>query len=127
MRIIDDENQIRRLLRISLEANDFKVLDAQSGHEGLIAIAMNHPDVILLDLGLPDEDGLVILKNIREWSTIPVIVLTTCDADTEIDRAYHHHANCYICKPLSFEGIHRVLDGIVRFWLELVHLPPRLK
>jgi two-component system KDP operon response regulator KdpE len=99
--IIDDESQIRRLLRISLEANDFKVLDAQSGHEGLIAIAMNHPDVILLDLGLPDEDGLVILKKIREWSTIPVIVLTVEDSEQIKVNALDIGADDFVTKPFN--------------------------
>jgi len=99
--IIDDESQIRRLLRISLEANEFKVLEAQSGHEGLIAIAMNHPDVILLDLGLPDEDGLVILKKIREWSTIPVIVLTVEDSEQIKVNALDIGADDFVTKPFN--------------------------
>ena len=66
--IIDDESQIRRLLRISLEANQFKVFDVGTGKEGMVSVTMNHPDVVLLDLGLPDEDGLEVLKNLREWS-----------------------------------------------------------
>ncbi|MDD4645244.1 MAG: response regulator, partial [Bacteroidales bacterium] len=79
--IIDDEIQIRRLLRISLEANQYKVFDAGAGKEGLISAAMNHPDVVVLDLGLPGEDGLLILKNLREWSRVPVIVLTVVDSE----------------------------------------------
>jgi two-component system KDP operon response regulator KdpE len=99
--IIDDESQIRRLLRISLEANNYKVFDAQSGHEGLVSVAMNHPDVILLDLGLPDEDGMAILKKLREWSTIPVIVLTVDDSEQVKVSTLDLGADDYVTKPFN--------------------------
>ncbi|MGN6552992.1 MAG: response regulator, partial [Verrucomicrobiota bacterium] len=74
--IIDDEPQIRRLLRVTLEANGYRVLDAATGNDGLAEVAQRKPDVVLLDLGLPDVDGLTVLKRIREWSKVPILILT---------------------------------------------------
>lgn len=99
--IIDDESQIRRLLRISLEANQFKVFDVGTGKEGMVSVTMNHPDVVLLDLGLPDEDGLEILKNLREWSRVPVIVLTVQDSEPIKVRALDMGADDYVTKPFN--------------------------
>lgn len=99
--IIDDEVQIRKLLRISLEAHDFKVFDAGTGKEGLVAMAMNHPDVVLLDLGLPDEDGIKVLKNLREWSRVPVIILTVEDAEPIKVSALDLGADDYVTKPFN--------------------------
>ncbi|TSA33979.1 MAG: response regulator [Porphyromonadaceae bacterium] len=99
--IIDDESQIRRLLRISLEANQFKVFDVGTGKEGMVSVTMNHPDVVLLDLGLPDEDGLEVLKNLREWSRVPVIVLTVEDSEPVKVRALDLGADDYVTKPFN--------------------------
>ncbi|MFA6127089.1 MAG: response regulator [Bacteroidales bacterium] len=99
--IVDDESQIRRLLRISLEANEFKVFDVGTGKEGILAVTMSRPDVILLDLGLPDEDGLEILKKLREWSTVPVIVLTVEDSEQIKVKALDLGADDYVTKPFN--------------------------
>jgi two-component system KDP operon response regulator KdpE len=99
--IIDDEIQIRRLLRISLEANQFKVFDVGTGKEGMVSLTMNHPDVVLLDLGLPDEDGLEVLKNLREWSTVPVIILTVEDSEQIKVSALDLGADDYVTKPFN--------------------------
>ncbi|HQI47352.1 MAG TPA: response regulator, partial [bacterium] len=77
--VIDDEIQIRRYLRIGLEAQGFRVSEAASGEEGVVQAAMIRPDLIILDLGLPDRDGLDVLRALREWSQIPVIVLSVRD------------------------------------------------
>ena len=77
--IIDDEVQIRRLLRLVLEGENYKVHEAETGQQGLMETATRKPDVVLLDLGLPDLDGLQVLKRLREWSEVPVIVLTVRD------------------------------------------------
>jgi two-component system KDP operon response regulator KdpE len=74
--IVDDGYRFRRLLRISLEANDYIVIETENGKNGLLMAAMEHPDVILLDLGLPDMEGLQVLERLREWSSTPIIVLT---------------------------------------------------
>ena len=72
--IIDDEIQIRRLLRLALESRGYVVREAETGRLGLQEAAFHRPDVVLLDLGLPDMDGLDVLKSLREWSEVPVLV-----------------------------------------------------
>ncbi|MEI6898353.1 MAG: response regulator [Bacteroidota bacterium] len=99
--IIDDEPQIRKLLRMTLEANNYKVFEEETGKEGLLSVAMNHPDVVLLDLGLPDENGLEVIAKLRSWSAIPVIILTvTSDENVKI-TALDSGADDYITKPFN--------------------------
>ena len=74
--LIDDEPQIRKFLRISLNAQGYRVLEAGTGEEGLAQAALNRPDLVVLDLGLPDRDGQDILRDLREWSQVPVLVLS---------------------------------------------------
>jgi two-component system KDP operon response regulator KdpE len=99
--IIDDEIQIRRLLRITLEANDYNVLEVENGKSGLLNAAMEHPDIILLDLGLPDMDGLLVLERLRSWSTIPIIILTVQDDEKTMIKALDSGADDYITKPFN--------------------------
>jgi len=99
--IIDDEVQIRRLLRLVLEGENYKVHEAETGQHGLMEIATRKPDVVLLDLGLPDLDGLQVLKRLREWSEVPVIVLTVRDDVQEKVSALDAGADDYITKPFS--------------------------
>jgi two-component system, OmpR family, KDP operon response regulator KdpE len=99
--IIDDEIQIRRLLRLVLEAENYKVHEAETGQQGLMEIATRKPDVVLLDLGLPDVEGLQVLKRLREWSEVPVIVLTVRDDVQEKVAALDAGADDYITKPFS--------------------------
>ncbi len=99
--IIDDEVQIRRLLRVALEAANYQVREAESGQDGLAEVATRRPDVILLDLGLPDMDGLVVLKRLREWSETPVLVLTVRDDEQEKVAALDAGAEDYVTKPFS--------------------------
>jgi len=99
--IIDDEAQIRRLLRFVLEAENYRVHEAETGQQGLIEIANHKPAVILLDLGLPDLNGLELLKRLREWSEAPVIVLTVRDDVQEKVAALDAGADDYVTKPFS--------------------------
>lgn len=99
--IIDDEQPIRRLLRISLEANDYKVLEAGNARDGILAVTMDHPDVVLLDLGLPDEDGMEVLQRLRSWSNLPVIILTVRDDEITKIGALDSGADDYITKPFN--------------------------
>jgi two-component system KDP operon response regulator KdpE len=99
--VIDDEVQIRRLLRLSLEGNGYRVLEAATGREGLTEAATRRPDAIILDLGLPDGDGAEVLKRIREWSAVPVIVLTVRDRDEEKIALLDSGADDYVTKPFS--------------------------
>jgi two-component system KDP operon response regulator KdpE len=99
--IIDDETQIRRLLRVALEGHGYQVSEADSGHEGLKSAATYHPDLIILDLGLPDLDGLAVLGRIREWSSVPVIILTVIEQELEKIKALDAGADDYVTKPFS--------------------------
>jgi two-component system KDP operon response regulator KdpE len=99
--IIDDELQIRRFLRISLESNGYRVHEALNGQEGLAQASVLRPDVVILDLGLPDVDGLDVLKRLREWSQVPVIILSVRDADAEKIAALDAGADDYLTKPFS--------------------------
>ena len=99
--VIDDEPQIRRLLRVTLEANDYRVCDATTGQDGLVQAAQRKPDVILLDLGLPDMEGVQVLKRIREWSAVPVIILSVRDHEEEKVAALDSGADDYVTKPFN--------------------------
>lgn len=97
--IIDDEPQIRKLLEITLQSNQFLVKEAISAKEGLIMASNHPPDLILLDLGLPDEDGHVVLKKLRQWYTNPVIILSVQKGEDDIVKALDNGANDYLSKP----------------------------
>jgi two-component system, OmpR family, KDP operon response regulator KdpE len=97
--IIDDEVQIRRLLEITLSANDYKIAEASTGKEGLALAASLQPVLIILDLGLPDMDGLEILKRLREWYQKPVIILSVRNSEEDIVKALDNGANDYLTKP----------------------------
>ena len=97
--IIDDEPQIRKLLQINLESNDYKVIQASTGKEGLLLAASHPPDLVLLDIGLPDASGHEILKNFREWYNNPIIILSVEDSETDIVSALDNGATDYLTKP----------------------------
>lgn len=97
--VIDDETAIRRLLEITLQAHGYKSLAAATGNEGLTVAATHIVDLILLDLGLPDEDGQEILKKLREWFSQPIIILSVRNSEEDIVQALDNGANDYISKP----------------------------
>lgn len=97
--IIDDEPQIRKLLEITLQSNQYSVKEAVTAKQGLIMAANHPPDLILLDLGLPDEDGHGVLKNLRRWYTAPVIILSVQKSEEDIIKALDNGANDYLAKP----------------------------
>ncbi|MCB0657015.1 MAG: response regulator transcription factor [Saprospiraceae bacterium] len=97
--IIDDEPQIRKLLQIILESNEYKVSQASTGKEGMIMAAMHPPDLILLDIGLPDCNGHEILAELREWYNKPIIILSVRDNEFDIVSALDHGATDYLTKP----------------------------
>ena len=99
--IIDDELQIRRLLRVTLESVDYIVHEAETGESGLAEIAFRRPDVVILDLGLPDLGGIEVLKRLREWSETPVVILSVRDDEEEKVRALDAGADDYVTKPFS--------------------------
>lgn len=117
--VIDDEPQIRRLLRVTLEANGYRVFDAATGQDGIAQAAQRRPDVVLLDLGLPDFDGLEVLKRLREWSRVPVIILSVRDREDDKVAALDAGADDYVTKPFATGEL------LARVRAALRHLQPQ--
>jgi two-component system KDP operon response regulator KdpE len=103
--VVDDELQIRRFLRISLEANDYRVYEAASGGEALAKAAQVRPEVIILDMNLPDMEGVEVLRRLREWTSAPVIILSVRDADRDKVAALDAGADDYLTKPFSTDEL----------------------
>lgn len=99
--VIDDEAPIRKLLKVTLEANGYSLLEAASGQEGILKAGMERPDLIILDLGLPDMDGTEALSQLRSWYLAPIIVLTVRDNEAGKVYALDHGADDYITKPFG--------------------------
>jgi two-component system, OmpR family, KDP operon response regulator KdpE len=99
--IIDDEVQIRRMLRLSLDAHGYQVKEATTSQEGLDQAALSKPDLIILDLGLPDHSGLETLKRLREWSRTPVIILSVKNSEQDKIELLDFGADDYLTKPFS--------------------------
>ncbi len=97
--VIDDEQQIRRLLQVTLEANGYRIFTAATGEEGMTRATMDRPDMIVLDLSLPDLDGLELLRRLRQWSTIPVVVLSARTSEQDIIECLDAGADDYLVKP----------------------------
>ena len=112
--VIDDEKQIRRLLRIVLEDQSYRVLEAESGHQGLVEAAQRKPDVVLLDLGLPDMDGLEVLKRLREWSQVAVLILSVRDGPEDKVAALDAGADDFVAKPFESAELLARLRAIQR-------------
>ncbi len=103
--VIDDEPQIQRALRTILTAKKFQVTSAYRGEEGLALAAANPPDVIILDLSLPDMDGVTVCANLREWSQVPIIVLSVRDSERDKVLALDKGADDYLTKPFGIEEL----------------------
>jgi len=99
--IVDDEPQIRRLLRVCLERSGYEVVEAATGQEGIDAAISRQPELVLLDLGLPDTDGLEVLRRLREWSQAPVLIVSVRGREGDKISALDSGANDYITKPFS--------------------------
>lgn len=99
--VIDDEPQMRRLLTVTLEAHAYRVLAAAAGPEGLVLAAQHRPAAVILDLGLPDLPGQEVLRRLREWSTVPVIILSVQDDETGKVAALDAGADDYVTKPFN--------------------------
>lgn len=97
--IIDDEQQIRKLLEITLKTNNYTVTEAATAKEGIIMASNHPPDLIILDLGLPDKDGLTVLQELRQWHTNPIIILSVHNSEEIIVKALDSGANDYLTKP----------------------------
>lgn len=118
------EGEVPHCLHLATDGETaLKYLLRETPHENAV-----RPDLILLDWNLPKINGKEVLKKIKsnpELRQIPVLVLTTSNAETDIQQAYHHHANCFITKPTDFEQFLEVIHSIKRFWLHTVNLPTR--
>jgi two-component system KDP operon response regulator KdpE len=112
--IVDDELAIRRFLQIALKAQGYEVSEATSGNEGLQMVTVFHPDLVILDLGLNDLDGLTVLQRLREWSEIPVIILTVRNSDADKVALLDAGANDYLTKPFSVPELQARIRAALR-------------
>jgi len=112
--IIDDEKQIRRLLRVTLESEGYKVRETETGRLGLQEVAHQTPDGIILDLGLPDLDGTEVIKQLREWSKVPVLVLSVRESEEDKIAALDAGADDYLTKPFSGRELLARVRAILR-------------
>jgi two-component system KDP operon response regulator KdpE len=112
--VIDDETQIRKLLKITLDSAGYRVLEADSGRQGLNETALGRPDVIVLDLGLPDMDGVEVVSRLREWSQTPILILSVRDAADQKVAALEAGADDYITKPFDGTELIARLRALVR-------------
>lgn len=103
--VVDDELAIRRFLRLSLETNDYRIYEAETGRDGLAKAAQFRPEVIILDMNLPDMEGVEVLRRLREWTATPVIVLSVRDADRDKVAALDAGADDYLTKPFSVDEL----------------------
>lgn len=103
--IVEDDTAIRNLIRTTLETQDYKFLIAHNGAEAIIEAATHHPDIVLLDLGLPDIDGVTIIQKIRTWSNMPIIVISARSEDKDKIEALDAGADDYLTKPFSIDEL----------------------
>jgi two-component system KDP operon response regulator KdpE len=121
--VVDDETAIRRFLHTVLSAEEFCLNEAADGHAGLAAAAAFRPDVILLDLGLPDLDGIEIIRRIREWSSVPIIVLSVRDREDDKVAALDAGADDYLTKPFGVGELLARIRAALRRSLQQVPEP----
>ena len=103
--LIEDEPQMRRFLRVTLQGHGYRLIEAASGQEGLIQATTRNPDVVLLDLGLPDMDGIEITRKIREWSEVPIIVISAREQEKDKVKALDAGADDYLTKPFGADEL----------------------
>jgi two-component system KDP operon response regulator KdpE len=123
--VIDDEAQIRRFLDIGLRAEGYDVLLAGNAKDGLALAATQSPDLVILDIGLPDMDGHDVLAELRQWSQVPVLMLSVRDAESEKVRALDHGANDYVTKPFGIQELMARLRALLRNHPGEPDTPPR--
>jgi len=112
--VVDDEPNIQKMLCILLDAENFKIVGSTSGKQAIRMCASVKPDLILLDLGLPDIDGKDVITALREWSQVPIIVLSACSSDEEITKALNMGANDYVTKPFNVDVLLARINASLR-------------
>lgn len=112
--VVDDEPQIQKMLGVLLNLEDFKIVESLTGQQAIRMCASIKPDIILLDLGLPDMDGKDVITAIREWSQVPIIVLSVCALDEEITSALNMGANDYVTKPFNIDVLLARINASLR-------------
>ena len=112
--LIEDDAQIRKFLRISLKANGFEVVECRLAADGIAECADRHPDLVILDLGLPDADGKAVIARLREWTEVPIIVLSVRSDDAEKVAALDAGANDYVTKPFSIVELMARVRALLR-------------
>ncbi len=112
--VVDDEPQIKKMLSILLEVENFKMIESLSGKQAIRLCVSTKPDLILLDLGLPDMDGKDVISAIREWSQVPIIVLTVRSDDEEVTAALNLGANDYVTKPFNVDVLLARINAALR-------------
>jgi two-component system KDP operon response regulator KdpE len=125
--IVDDERPIRRFLRVSLASHGFEVLEAENGQETFNILTSRHPDLVILDLSLPDMDGIEILKRLREWSETPVIILSVRDNEEEKIKALDAGADDYLTKPFSVGELTARIRTALRHYQKSSDLPATIQ
>ena len=117
--LIEDENQMRRFLRVTLQNERYVLIEAETAADGLSKAALHNPDIVLLDLGLPDMDGLEVIKRLREWSFVPVIVISAREQEGDKVKALDGGADDYLTKPFG------VSELLARIRVALRHAAPK--
>lgn len=121
--VIDDEMQMRRLLKLTLETGGFRYAEAENGILGLQEVVQKRPDAVILDLGLPDLEGVEVLKRLREWSQVPVLVLSVRDSEKQKVAALDSGADDYVTKPFGQEELLARLRVLLKHAPEQPDLP----
>ena len=112
--VVDDEPHLVKLVRTNLEAQHYKVVSAMDGPSGLAAVEKEGPDLVILDIMMPGMDGFDVLQKIREFSTIPVIMLTAKDQDVDVVKGLHLGADDYVRKPFSVHELLALVEAVLR-------------
>lgn len=125
--VVDDEPQIRRFLRTSLDAHGYEVVEAVDGQDAIKRTTVEKPDVIVLDLGLPDMEGIEVIKRVREWSDVPIIVLTARNREPDKIEALDGGADDYLTKPFGMGELMARIRAALRHRLQSKGAPPVFK
>lgn len=112
--VVEDDKSVRKLMSATLQAHDYRFIEAASGQEALLNATSRHPDIAMLDLGLPDMDGVEVIRAIRSWSSMPIVVISARSEDTDKIGALDAGADDYLVKPFSVDELLARLRAIQR-------------